>query len=134
MAHRLKNNLGLYVVRLLTFRKSLYFFVTKTESLMRKRFLQKLKEMEEMERELWEKINLVHEGKVDMTRKEEIETILEGYSAILEDSKLIASLEGRGEVFIEGGKVLIGAGAIWFAVGKLSMFAARKVRDQYKRL
>ena len=85
-----------------------------------------------MRRELWEKINLVHEGKVDMTRKEEIETIMEGYEMILEDSKLIASLEGRGEVFIAGGKALIGAGALWFAVGKLAMFAARNVRDQYK--
>ena len=90
--------------------------------------------MEEMEKELWEKINLVHEGNVEISGEETAELITEGYRAILEDSKLIASLEGRGEVFIAGGKVLLGAGAIWYAVGKLSMFAARKVRDQYKPL
>ena len=88
--------------------------------------------MEEMRRELWEKINLVHEGKVEMSSGEMTTMMREGYDAIIEDTDTIARLEGAAEVFIEGGKVFIVTGAIWLAYGKLSMFAARKVRDQYK--
>ena len=84
-----------------------------------------------MRKELWYNVKAVNAGKMEISGEETAKLISEGYQMIIDDTDRIARLEGAADVYVSGAKVLIGAGAIWFAAGKLSMFAARKIRDQY---
>ena len=84
-----------------------------------------------MQKELWDKIKDVNAGKVEMSSEETGKLIVDGMQMVIDDTATIARLEGQADVFVAGAKGLIGVGAIWFAVGKLSKFAARKIRDQY---
>ena len=84
-----------------------------------------------MQKELWDKIKDVNAGKMEISEEEAAKLISEGYQMIIDDTEKIARLEGAAEVYVSGAKGLIGAGVLWYAVGKLRMYMARKIRDQY---
>ena len=44
---------------------------------------------------------------------------------------LASKVAGQSDTFLTGGKGLIAAGVVWVLFGKLGMFAAKRVAEQY---